>query len=86
VLTAPRAHTCYVAYCQSPAGFAFLGVTGDQVDRVALPDGSRLRSCQGHLEVTMRNLAATFKTLPGGGPARLRAVPLLPETALPPRP
>jgi hypothetical protein len=85
VHTAPSAHTCYVGYCRSPASFAFLGVTGDQLDRIVLPDGTRLRACERHLELTMRNLAATFKTLPGGGPARLRAVPLRLETALPPR-
>jgi len=72
--TSPK--PCFIDRCTNPAGYAFLAGGGEQWDRVTLPDGRRLRACRGHLFTTVDRLTATFAQLPGGGPARIRAVPL----------
>ncbi len=65
---------CSAAGCRARAAYAFLGVTGDQADRVVDADGKRIRVCKPHLMVAVDAITKTFQQLPDGGPARIRAV------------
>lgn len=67
---------CHVQRCRQPAAYAFLAVTGDQVEKLTTGDGTRIRACRPHLLTTVDQIKAAFAQLPGGGPARVRAVPL----------
>jgi len=67
---------CMVAGCGAGAAWAFLAVTGDQVDKVTDEHGKRVKACRGHLRFVVDRLAGAMQALPGGGPARLRPVPL----------
>lgn len=67
---------CTVAGCGAGASYAFLAITGEQRDRVVDEQGNRVRACQPHLMGVVGRLQAAMQALPGGGPARLRAVPL----------
>jgi hypothetical protein len=69
---------CTAAGCGQPAVYAFLAVTGDHADRIVDETGVRVRSCQGCVMGISGKLRDAMQALPGGGPARLRAVPLLP--------
>ena len=67
---------CIVDRCSTPAGYAFLAVTGDVAEKIVTPAGLRVRACRPHLGLVVNQIAAAFSRLPGGGPARVRAVPL----------
>jgi hypothetical protein len=67
---------CTVAGCDRPAAYAFLAVTGPTSERVVDETGARVRACQPDLMGVVGKLQAAMQALPGGGPARLRAVPL----------
>lgn len=71
-----RRPRCTVEQCRGPASHAFLAVTGDETAKVTFADGRRIRTCQPHFMVVVDRLHKAFAELPGGGPARLRAVPL----------
>jgi len=73
-----RPKPCIVERCRHPAGYAFLAVTGDTAERITTPAGLRVRACRPHLLLVVDQITAAFKQLPGGGPARIRAVPLGP--------
>lgn len=68
---------CTVAGCGAPAAHAFLAVTGGQADKVVDTHGKRVRTCRAHFQFVVDRLHEAFAALPGGGPARLRAVPLV---------
>lgn len=72
-----RRPRCTVEECREPASHAFLGVTGDQAVKVTFADGRRIRTCQPHFMLVVDRLHKAFAELPDGGPARLRAVPLV---------
>jgi len=67
---------CTVAGCGAAAAWQFLAVTGEQTDRITDQQGRRVRACRGHLRFVVDRLAGAMQALPGGGPARLRPVPL----------
>lgn len=69
---------CLIEDCRRPAAWAFLAVTGAAAERVTVDGGGRVRCCQPHLMLVVGRLQDSFRAMPGGGPARLRAVPLLP--------
>lgn len=62
--------------CGAPAAFAFLAVTGRQVDKIVDGEGRRVYACRGHFQSAVDHLTAAMQALPGGGPARLRPVQL----------
>lgn len=77
-MTGDKPKPCIVEGCKGPAAYAFLAVTGDVADRIVTPDGRRIRCCRPHVLLLVDQIKAAFSHLPDGGPARIRAVPLLP--------
>ena len=71
-----KRRVCTAAGCGKPAAYAFLAVTGEQRDRVVDETGARVYACKGDMMGIAGKLRDAMQALPGGGPARLRAVPL----------
>ena len=67
---------CTVAGCGAAAAYAFLAVTGQVAERITDLHGRRVRACKPHFQFVTDRLAGAMQALPGGGPARLRPVPL----------
>ncbi len=68
---------CTVGGCGAPASHVFEAVTGEQVEKIVDERGRRVRACRGHFQLAVDHLSAAMQALPGGGPARLRPVPLV---------
>lgn len=69
---------CMVAGCGAPASHQFLAGAGGDWSKVTDEHGRRVRACRGHFLGVVGRLQEAMAALPGGGPARLRAVELVP--------